>query len=492
MKIKKESEAKIKKLTNESIQIKEESEAKIKKLTNENIQIKEESEAKIKKLTNENIQIKEESETKIKKLMNENTLLRNEVEKSIKKIVNENARIKEEDEQKSKSSTSSSDENSQHKKESKMKLRKLFGKKTQSKKDSKPNSVPGIKEVPILHNKVPIAHDEISIMPGEFTTQDIKLLMLGSGDSDKTVLLRQLRSIYIGFSNEEKNELVQVIRINLISNIKTLVESFQNSGRSVPQNIESYVDDINDLDLDDEELTPEVADKIFTVWNNSEIKKVYEKDESYGINKNADFFLDNVKRIAQENYMPTNEDILKAYLRTSGISNLQLKIDNRINVELVDVGGQKINREAWQSCYKGVDILIYVASLSDFDQFMFEDDQTSRTADSINSFRSTANSPVFDKKPIFLILNNADVFEKKLKEIPDEFIKTYPDFTGNIKDVNACIEHVKRRYFRELPPNRNEEVAWTDAIAVSPYDEKSVHDMSQLIARKVVEQFSNQ
>lgn len=86
---------------------------------------------------------------------------------------------------------SSSDKNSQHqhKKESKMK----------PKKENKPNSVPEIKEVPIVH-------DEISIMSGDFATQDIKILMLGSGDSGKPILFRQLNSIYIGFKDNEKNE----------------------------------------------------------------------------------------------------------------------------------------------------------------------------------------------------------------------------------------------------------------------------------------------
>lgn len=201
---------------------------------------------------------------------------------------------------------------------------------------------------------------------------------------------------------------------------------------------------------------------------------------------------DNVKRIAQENYIPTKEDILKAYLRTSGISKLQLRINNCINVELVDIGGNKTERNLWQKQFQGVDLMIFVVSLLDFDQFMFEDDHIKRSIDSINLFKTTANSPVFDKKPICLILNNADEFEKKLKEIPEDFIKAFPDFTGNIKDVNACIEHVKNRYFRELPPNRNEEVAWTEAIAISAFDENGVRDMFQVIAKKVVEIFSSQ
>lgn len=332
------------------------------------------------------------------------------------------------------------------------------------------------------------ASNEISIVPADFQKQDVKILLLGSGECGKTTLWRHLKMIYCGgFNNDERNGMTSVVRINLISDIKTLLDAVKESGQSVADDLESAVDNINDLQLQDEELTTETAKEILSVWHDPVIKNAYKTNNSIGLGDNASFFLDSSTRIAGENYKPTDEDILKSRIRTSGISSLQLNINNSIKTELVDVGGQKCERAKWQRCFQGVDYLIFVVSLSDFDQSMFEDESTKRTDDSIQLFQNTANSPVFAQKPIFLVLNKTDVFREKLKDHGEEFKETYPDFDGDTSDVNACIEHVKQRFLRELSPDRNKDVAWVKSIETCAMDEKSVRDLFQDIAKKIVE-----
>ena len=329
--------------------------------------------------------------------------------------------------------------------------------------------------------------NEISIVSAEFDKQDVKILLLGSGECGKTTLWRHLKMIYCGgFNDDERNGMTQVVKVNLISDIKTLVEAIQSDGQNVADDLEEKVDSINDLQLNDEDLNDDVAQDILDVWHDPAIKNAYQQNNSIGLGDNASFFLDSTKRIAKEKYVPTDEDILKSRIRTSGISSLQFKINNSIKTELVDVGGQKCERSKWQRCFQGVDYLIFVVSLSDFNQSMFEDETMKRTQDSIQLFQNTANSPVFAQKPIFLVLNKTDVFEKKLKEFPEQFKETYTDFDGDTSDVNACIEHVKQTFLRELSPDRNKEVAWVESIPTCAMDQNSVRNLFQNIAKKVV------
>lgn len=329
--------------------------------------------------------------------------------------------------------------------------------------------------------------NEISIVQDEFDQQDVKILLLGSGECGKTTLWRHLKMIYCGgFNDDERNDMTSVVKINLISDIKTLVEAIQNSGQNVADDLEASVENINDMQLNEEELTPEVAEEITNVWHDPAIRTAYQQNNSIGLGDNASFFLDNSKRIASNGYLPTDEDLLKSRIRTSGISSLQFKINNQIKTELVDVGGQKCERSKWQKCFQGVDYLIFVVSLSDFDQFMFEDDTMKRTQDSITLFQNTANSPVFAQKPIFLVLNKTDVFEKKLKEFPDQFKETYPDFDGDTSNVEACIEHVKSRFLRELSPDRNTTTAWVETVKTCAMNQQSVRNLFQNIAKKIV------
>lgn len=329
--------------------------------------------------------------------------------------------------------------------------------------------------------------NDILVTPAEFDDKDVNILMLGPSDCGKTTLFRQFTIDYLGgFDNDEKYDLAQVIKVNLISIIKKLVEATQSSGRNVADNLLESVETIKALQCNEEELTPMIANKIESVWNDPAIKTTYKNDHSIGLSDNDSFLLDNVKRIASDNYFPTDEDILKSLIRTAGIRKCQLLIDNRTKTELIDVGGQKCERPKWKRCFKQADFLIFVVSLSDFDQLMFEDDSLKRSEDSINLFQNMVNSPTFSQKPIFLVLNKIDIFEKKLKEFPGEFKKAYPDYEGDISSVDACIQHVIECYLRRLSPDRNKAQAWVKTIITCALDKNDVYKLFNLIAKSII------
>ena len=62
---------------------------------------------------------------------------------------------------------------------------------------------------------------------------------------------------------------------------------------------------------------------------------------------------------------------------------------------LVDVGGQQNERRKWKKCFADVSILIYVASLSDYDQNCYEDSKKNRMLESLEVFESTINGNFF-------------------------------------------------------------------------------------------------
>ena len=46
--------------------------------------------------------------------------------------------------------------------------------------------------------------------------------------------------------------------------------------------------------------------------------------------------------------------------------------------EMYDVGGQRNERKKWIHCFEGVDAVIFVAAISEYDQKLFEDSTTNR------------------------------------------------------------------------------------------------------------------
>ena len=85
--------------------------------------------------------------------------------------------------------------------------------------------------------------------------------------------------------------------------------------------------------------------------------------------------------------------------------------------EMYDVGGQRNERRKWAHCFEGVTGIIFVASLSDYDQKMFEDETTNRMKDSVYLFRDICANPAFAETPIILFLNKRDLFQKKIAAI---------------------------------------------------------------------------
>ena len=67
-------------------------------------------------------------------------------------------------------------------------------------------------------------------------------------------------------------------------------------------------------------------------------------------------------------------------------------------------------------CFQGVTALIFVASLSEYDQRCYEDDTTNRMEESLLLFNEICNSRWFTDSSIILFLNKVDVFREKVRE----------------------------------------------------------------------------
>ncbi|OHT14518.1 Guanine nucleotide-binding protein subunit alpha [Tritrichomonas foetus] len=330
--------------------------------------------------------------------------------------------------------------------------------------------------------------------PGE---QGVKVLMLGAGECGKTTIWRQIKiSKFGGFSEDEKMANASAIKISLIGDIKVMVDYLKSSGHNLPDYLSQNIDTINDLNVIDDELTPEIADVIDELWQNPVFNTtIYEEvfNSSVGIGEYASFFFDNVKRIAETDYLPTNEDLLKVRFRTTGINTMTFSIDNRtsnnlnenktVKATLVDVGGQQSERRKWGQLFKNVSYLMFVVSLSDFDQKCFEESDLSRTEDSLKLFESIVNTEVFKNTPFFLVLNKKDLFIQKLKAKPEEFKKTYPNFTGNVANYAECFEHVKNEFLKRAGERaQGAEIVACEACAM---EEASISELFEMVTERI-------
>jgi hypothetical protein len=144
-------------------------------------------------------------------------------------------------------------------------------------------------------------------------------------------------------------------------------------------------------------------------------------------------YMTDLARISADGYVPSVDDILHARVRTSGIVEESHVIDG-VEFVMYDVGGQRNERKKWIHCFDAVTAVIFVAAISEYDQFLYEDDQMYRMDEAVILFDEVCNLKHFKNTSMILFLNKNDLFREKLKSIPvrvDSGLKQrYNDFQG--------------------------------------------------------------
>lgn len=102
-------------------------------------------------------------------------------------------------------------------------------------------------------------------------------------------------------------------------------------------------------------------------------------------------YFESLDRYYQPDWIPNNQDMLHARLRTTGTTEQQFDL-GYFKYLMVDVGGQRSERKKWIHCFEGVQTLLFLAALSGYDQCLVED-QTAVSAsqslwDSYNRLRN--------------------------------------------------------------------------------------------------------
>ncbi|KAG9220419.1 hypothetical protein CCMSSC00406_0003875 [Pleurotus cornucopiae] len=139
------------------------------------------------------------------------------------------------------------------------------------------------------------------------------------------------------------------------------------------------------------------------------------------LDESAPFFLHNIERVAEPDYLPTTDDILNVRLQTLGVTEHIFDIvvaGSRYMWKLYDVGaGTAIckQRHAWVPYFDDATAIIFLAPLSAFDQYLDEDMKTNRIDDSLQLFTAICTNQLLKNTHLVLLLNKVDLLKKKLE-----------------------------------------------------------------------------
>jgi len=174
-------------------------------------------------------------------------------------------------------------------------------------------------------------------------------------------------------------------------------------------------------------------------------KKTFLRQAEFQLNDSAKYYFESIDRLAADDYIPTEQDVLRSRAKTTGIIETEFIVE-QTHFKMVDVGGQRSERKKWMHCFQDVTAVIFCVALSEYDQKLYEDDETNRMQESLKLFKEICNSRWFIETSMILFLNKRDLFEQKIQRV--DLKVTFDDYSGGCNYDNACA-YIKDKFLQQ-------------------------------------------
>ncbi|XDV20002.1 hypothetical protein PO909_025387 [Leuciscus waleckii] len=276
--------------------------------------------------------------------------------------------------------------------------------------------------------------------------RQLKLLLLGTGESGKSTFIKQMRIIHgSGYSEEDRRAFAKLVLQNIIVSIHSMLQAMENL--NIPfadgKNITYAAMLKNVIPETVLSLEAKYAEAIKSMWKDQGLQKCFERRREFQLSDSTKYYLDDIDRISAAFYLPTLQDILRVRVPTTGIIEYIFDLQTVI-FRMVDVGGQKSERRKWIHCFENVTSIIYLVALSEYDQVLYECANENRMEESKALFKTIISYPWFQESSIILFLNKTDILKEKISKSD---LKTYfPQYKGPENDADSAMKFILSMY----------------------------------------------
>uniref|UniRef100_A0A3P9BQC0 Guanine nucleotide-binding protein subunit alpha n=1 Tax=Maylandia zebra TaxID=106582 RepID=A0A3P9BQC0_9CICH len=326
--------------------------------------------------------------------------------------------------------------------------------------------------------------------------RELKLLLLGTGESGKSTFIKQMRIIHgSGYTDEDKKGFTKLVYQNIFTSMQAMIRATENL--KIPFKYEQNKNNalvVRDVDVEKvASFEQPYISAIKMLWADPGIQEAYDRRREYQLSDSTKYYLSDLDRIADPSYLPTQQDVLRVRIPTTGIIEypfdlqsiifspdvepgkqdiktkclrtchqyvqalpflLLLKKDEQIDGprkrKMVDVGGQRSERRKWIHCFENVTSIMFLVALSEYDQVLVESDNENRMEESKALFRTIITYPWFQNSSVILFLNKKDLLEEKI--MYSHLVDYFPEFDGPQRDAQAGREFILKM-FVDLNPD---------------------------------------
>uniref|UniRef100_H2QEY0 Guanine nucleotide-binding protein subunit alpha n=1 Tax=Pan troglodytes TaxID=9598 RepID=H2QEY0_PANTR len=282
--------------------------------------------------------------------------------------------------------------------------------------------------------------------------RELKLLLLGTGESGKSTFIKQMRIIHgAGYSEEDKRGFTKLVYQNIFTAMQAMIRAMETL-KILYKYEQNKANALLIREVDVEKVTTfehQYVSAIKTLWEDPGIQECYDRRREYQLSDSAKYYLTDVDRIATLGYLPTQQDVLRVRVPTTGIIEYPFDLENII-FRMVDVGGQRSERRKWIHCFENVTSIMFLVALSEYDQVLVESDNENRMEESKALFRTIITYPWFQNSSVILFLNKKDLLEDKI--LYSHLVDYFPEFDGPQRDAQAAREFILKM-FVDLNPD---------------------------------------
>lgn len=125
----------------------------------------------------------------------------------------------------------------------------------------------------------------------------------------------------------------------------------------------------------EDDFQQDLANAIQKLWRDPGVTEAVRRSSEFQLNDSAVYYFNSIERMSSPKYLPTDQDILRSSCRTTGIYETTIKM-GELTYKVFDTGGQRSERKKWIHCFENVTVLVFVVSLSEYNQTLRENETT--------------------------------------------------------------------------------------------------------------------
>ncbi|KAK7059742.1 guanine nucleotide-binding protein alpha-4 subunit [Favolaschia claudopus] len=237
------------------------------------------------------------------------------------------------------------------------------------------------------------------------------------------------------------------------------------------------------------------APAMIALWTDHGVREVLRR-RKIRLEEGPGFFLNDLDRVTAPNYTPTDDDVLRARLKTVGAAEYTFEMEVSTGREtgtewrIVDVGGGRGQRATWAPFFDDVDAIIFLAPIAGFDQVLAEDRTVNRLEDSVLLWKAVCSNKLLASVDLVLFLNKCDILDQKLKAgvKVSRYVRSYAERENSLEAFSQYLRSKFSAIHREHSPSPRKFYAFCTSVTDTTTTGGIIASVRDMVVRQHLKQ----